>query len=878
MKSRDWQPDRPPRLAEWLLEHCLPQDGKGASMRGDLHEEFNQRQDFRRLRFWAATLELCAFSWTIRRGARKTSHRSAKEFHTVTQDFGYSLRTLFKNPGFTAVAVLTLGLGIGANAMIFSVVNAVILRALPYPDPARLVRIWPEDALSMQVVAALNEQVESFQACAGSTGIRVALTGTDVPEELFGAAVTSSHFPVIGAKPLQGRLFSEQDSKPGAAPVVILSHGLWQRRFGGDAGIVGRTIQLGSRQPTVIAVMGPDYRPLDPGWEFWTPLIADPASPVYAGRTWLNTIGRLAGDAELRQAAAEVRLVADGVVRSDPTTYSPQWAERAQVVPLQISLVGQVEDILWILQAAVGFVFLIACSNLANLLLARGASRRREMAVRSALGANRWQVVRLLLAESLLLGVLGGLTGLLLAAWSVSAFAGSYPSSFPLAERIAIDWRVTAFTLAFSVLAAALFGLGPALRASWAALRTPLTEGRDAAGGSLGQRRWSGALVTAQVAFSLVLLTGAGLMLKSLAKLQSVDPGFEAERVLSMRLNPRYERYSGGDRISAFYRSIIERVEGLAGVSSAGAIHLLPMNSDAFNFTYVAQGNPIAPGSPKPTASVRLIMPGYFRSMGIPLLQGRSIEHSDGAEGPEVGVINRALAQKLWPDEDPLGKEIRFFGPQEPPFIVVGVVGDVRQFGLETASVPEIYRPLSQYPWNILYLTLRTVDDPVQLIPQVRQAVWSIDKDVAISQAQPMAQVVKGSISDSRFYTLLITFFAALALSLGSLGVYGVMAYAVNRRRQEIGIRMALGAASRQLLRSTLLAGLRPVVLGLLIGIPAAGTATRVLSASLYQVTPLDPAVFLVVALLLLAVASAAIYLPARKASQVDPMAVLRNP
>ena len=873
---------KPPQLGQWLMRHCLPRGPKGASIAGDLHEDFALRAGA--TRFWylkeAARLSLqylASRCWERLQGSddrRKSRKGNSK---TMLKDIGLSLRSLAGNPGYTAICVATVALGIGANALMFSVVNGVLLKPLPYARPLELVRAWPNDQLSQEVVSALDEKASSFQAVSGRTPMRLALTGHGDPEEIQGGAVSTAHFSLLGAQPAVGRLFNSQDAEPGAEPAVILAFGFWQRRFGADPGIVGSRITLGDRPVTVVGVMPAEFRPLNPDWEFWAPLVIDPASPVYVGRTWLRVIGRLKPGVSTEEATAELQHVAAGIVRARPEIYSDNWVRRATAIPLHKSIVGNIEAILWSLLGAVGFVFLIACVNLSSLLLARGESRRKEVAIRMALGARRAQVARRFLIESGLLGLLGGAVGLGAAAWALLAIAGHYPSQFPLAERIGIDLRVCAYALAFSLLAGLAFGAWPAWRSTGSYARGVLGAGRGDAQGGIANRRWTATLVTCEVALAVVLVIGAGLMAKSFWNLSRVDPGLEVSQTVAMRLNPPWQRYSDAQRISDFYNRVVESVEALPGVARAGAIHNLPLKGGRFNFTYFAQDQAIPEGGLKPSASVRLVVPGYFRSLGIALLEGRTLARSDGSQSPAVGMINESMAQHLWPSESALGKEIRFFGPQEPPFTIVGVVADVRQYGLRLGPVPEIYRPLSQYPWDSLYLTASVEGDPLQAASAIRSAVWSVDKDVAVSQISSMAQAAESSISDSRFFMLLLSAAGMLAICLGSLGVYGVSSFAVNRRLHEIGVRMALGAAKGRVLQTVLASGMKPVAVGIAIGAAAALALTRVLTESLFEVSPLDPWVFCAVSLLLILIAALSNFIPARRATRVEPVAVLRN-
>lgn len=872
---------KPPRLADWLLARSLPAGGKGESIRGDLIEEYQDRLVFPRLWFWAVALQLSGgyFFLRVRKLMRKfplSGFLALLEGSLPgANDLRQTLRSLAGTPGFLVVSVLTLGLGIGANATIFSVVHGVLLEPLPYPHPQRLVVLWPERTLSHQVLEIVRDRSSSFQAVAGianSTSSLIPSQGD--PVELSGGGVTEGYFSLLGQHPFLGRDFLPRDHLPGAEPVVILDYFTWRDYFDENASIIGHRIRLGAGTRIVVGVLPAGYHPLSRDTSYWVPLLADPNSPVFTGRTWLRTLARLAPDATFVQAQAELTHLARLVARQYPSIYGEAWIRAARVASLHQTAVAGLSTRLWVLQGAVLFIFLIACSNMANLLLARGVARRPETAIRQAFGASRWRIVQQLMIESLILGLLGGLAGLLLASWLSGFLSNLSRIGVPFAERIGVNWMVAAFTLIFSLIAGILFGLAPAWMNSRADIRSCLGHSRQPVGSS-GHRNWRSMLVAAEVALAVVLVCGAGLLLTSLHRLSRIDPGFQPDQVITARLSPSRSRYPDGKALVQFFDIVLRRVRGLPWVREAGGIHMLPLASRGFSFSYVTPEHPVPPDQPRPTASVRLVMPGYFKAMGIPLLRGRSFESEDQAESPAVGLVNAALAHQLWPSQDPVGKKIHFFSLEEPPFEVVGVVGDVHQNQLDAPPLPEIYRPLAQYPWGSLSLTIRVSGNVQNRLEEIRSLIRSVDKETTISEIETLCGVIYDSISDSRFYTLLISLFGFLALSLGLIGVYGVMAYSVRQRRHEIGVRMALGARRASVTRTLLSWGLRRVLLGMALGLPLAAVTNHLLRGVLYGVEPLDPAIMAGVVLFVGATATLAILLPTRRAVRIDPVRVL---
>ncbi len=806
------------------------------------------------------------------------------------QDLKYGFRSLRKSPGFTVAAVLTLALGIGANTAIFSVVNGIVLRPLPYAEPDRLVNVWPGHPFSKDLFEDFRDQTASFEGLSAWSMYDLPLTGEGAPEEISGAEVATNHFALLGIQPVLGRSFQDHEEIPGQGNVVILSHSLWQRRFGGDPEVIGTTVNLGVSSDsarTVVGVMPRGYRPIVGDVELWAPLTIDRDNFAdYSGTARYMVGARLAPGVSLDAARAEVRALAERLVSEH------KWIEdevqTADVALAREAIVGDIAPTLWILLASVGCVLLIACTNVANLSLARGSARRRELGIRAALGAGRARLLRQLLTESLSLGALGGAVGLLVAAWTVSVLVGLLPSGVPRVEEISIDTRVLGFTLGISLLASLIFGLLPALRSTRTDLRRTFNEGgrRPSSGGS--RHRLNKALVAAEITLSVVLVVGAGLMLRSIWNLRGVSPGFEPEGVVSIALNPPDTRYPDEAAVREYYREVTERVSAVPGVTSLGAIHLLPMTFQNWGLLYEAEDNIVAEDIQLPRANFRIVTPGYFQTMGIPIVRGRDFTDDDvllnpdvyGAnEAAEAIIVNQAMARLLWPDQDPIGEELCIGCRlnEHPGTPIVGVVQDFRQHRLNMEPRPEMYVPYAQVTVSRMYLMVRVEDGPaVARLALLKDAIWSVDADVPIPSARPMSEVIRRSYADPRFYTSLISAFALIALALGIIGVYGVISYTVSQRTQEIGVRMALGADPGAVRRAVMLSGLRPVLLGLTLGLLGAFAATRVLSSLLFEVTATDPMTFAGVSGFLLAVAVAACYLPARRASRVDPMTALR--
>ncbi len=808
---------------------------------------------------------------------------------TLWQDLRFAVRMLLRKPGFTFVLVLALALGIGANTAIFSVVNTVLLRPLPYKNAERLVWIWgtnPLNDIDHEVASAPDyndwkTQSQSFEEMGGFVNTRLTLTSNGEPERYDGAYVTDGFFEVLGIPVLRGRTFTPDEDKPNSSRVVVLAYGLWQRRFGGDPNIIGSAITLNGNPYTVIGIMPPDFKHPRPETnrqaEMWLPLQEDYAS---AGRRgdYLGVIARLKPNVPIEQARAEMVTIAAQLEKQYPAS-NTGWS--TLTVPLHERFVGDVRPVLIILLGAVCFLLLIACANVANLLLARAAARQKEMAIRTALGARRWRIVRQLLTESVLLAVLGGALGLLLAVWGIEALVSLSPGNIPRLSEISLDARVLAFTFGVSLVTGVLFGLFPALQAANPNLNETLKEGgRGTTAGSRGGRARR-ALVIAEVALALVPLVGAGLMVKSFMRLQSVNPGFNPERVLAVEVYLPGTTYKEGAQATTFYREMLTRVQNLPGVEAAGAIDTLPLSGGGNMFAFFVEGQTYQPTDKTPDAEFRVVTPEYFQTMNIPLLRGRYLSEQDGPNTPKSFVINDTLARRYFAGVDPIGRRMNLGDDKDPNwFTVVGIVQDTRQEAVGTEPYPQMYTINTQVARRSMVLVARTAGDPAAMIPTIRSTVMAMDPALALNNARPMAQVMAQSLARPRFNMLLMSLFAAVALVLAAVGIYGVMSYAVTQRTHEIGVRMALGASSTDVLKMVVRQGLALTLIGVGIGLAGAFVLTQLiaslLSGLLFQVGTHDPLTFAGIALLLALVALLACLIPARRATRVDPMIALR--
>ncbi len=801
----------------------------------------------------------------------------------LRQDLLYALRRLIKAPGFTIVAVVTLALGIGANTAIFSVVNGVLLQPLPFPEPERLVSVYHTSEGQRAVMSGPNftdiaRTATSLEnAAAISTG-RVILTGEGEPVRLRVADVSASLFNVLRVRPLLGRTFNADENTPGKNHIVVLSYGLWQERFGSDPGVIGRRIQLDGAAKEIVGVMPQGFSyPEDR--QAWLPIDYDENFVSKQRGAWfLDVVARLKPGITTEQSAAEVETIGRNLAKQYPdanenvgmTTY-----------PLREAMVGDIRPAVLVLLGAVGFVLLIACANVANLLLARAAARESEMAVRTALGAGRGRLVRQLLTESVMLAVVGAGLGLLLAVWGVEFLTSLKPQGIPRLANVRIDGTVILFTMAIALVTGVLFGLAPAFTAT-RGLSTSLKEGGRGAVTSRGGARMRGALVIAELALAVMLLAGAGLLMRSFMKLQAVDPGFRPEQALTFELTLPDARYAKDGPRVAFFDQLLPRLRALPGVRAASAVMGLPLSGMQFIISFEVEGRPPVPPALRPAMQVRVAAADYFTTIGIPLKRGRSFTEDDRAGTMPVVLITESAAREFFPNEDPIGKKIKLGwgrGPGTPRAggEVVGIVGDVKEAGLDEPNPPQIYMPMRQWPVSAMSVVVKTATPPTSLGDAVRAEVYAVDPNLPLSNVRTLDEIVARSISQPRFYLLLLTIFAAVALVLAAIGIFGVLSYAVAQRTREIGIRMALGAQERTVIGLVVREAMTLVVLGVASGTLAALFLSQTMTRMLFSVTPTDPTTFTIVAAGLLAVALFASYLPARRATRVDPIIALRT-
>jgi predicted permease len=796
---------------------------------------------------------------------------------TLWQDARYGLRMLMKNPGFTLTAVITLALGIGATSVIFSFVNGILLRPLPYRDSDRLVLLdenAPKRGIASMGVSYPDfldwrEQNRVFTGVAAyDGGWDYTLTGIGEPEELLCAWASYNAFEILGVAPILGRTFTAEEEGWKNGLVGILSHDLWVRRFGAKPDVIGRTIALNTRSHTVIGVM-------PPGFKF--PKVADlwvPMPPVMGGRTdhgW-SAIARLKLGVTLEQARSDMTAVARHIEEQNPDTNE---GVGVKLIPLREGLAGDYRKALLILMGVVGLVLLIACVNVANLLLARASARTKEVAIRTALGAGRWRVFRQLLTESVVLGVMGGALGLMLAFWGLDLLLAAIPTDLPFWMRFDLDGRVLGFTAGVTLLTALIFGAAPALQASKVDLNEALKEGGRSSSGA-GRHRTLRTLVVAEVALSLVLLIGAGLMMRSFMRLQHTNSGFNPENLLTLRLNLPVAKYDFPQR-RAFFQQLLERTRATPGVEAAGAAFNLPLREAPSESSLTVEGYPALPPGQAPMVNTNVITPDYFRTMGIPLLIGRDFNDADTGDSMSVTIIDERLAREYWPNESPIGKRITLGPPEdkEPWYTIVGVVGAVKNESLNLTRRKTVYVPHAQYSTDDMSLAIRA-RNPENLAPAIQRQVKAMNPDLPIINMQTMTEVISDSIWQPRLYAILFGVFAAVALALASVGLYGVMAYSVSERSREIGIRIALGAQRRDVLKLVVAQGLTLTLIGIGIGLAAALALTRLMRSLLFEVSVTDPLTFAGLAALLSVVALLACYLPARRATKVDPMVSLK--
>ena len=806
----------------------------------------------------------------------------------LLQDVRYAMRTLVRTPGFAIVAVLALALGIGANTAIFTIVNAALIEPLPFKDPDRLVLVWetnPRRPGRSNTVGPANyirwrERATSFEDLSGFADQRAVLTGGGEPEEVTAQLVIGDMFQILGVPALLGRTFTDAERADAASNVTVLSHRLWQRRFGGDPGLVGRTIQLNGATTTVVGVMPPDVQLLTKNslvgrvTDLWMPFPLPPSARNPRGRS-ISVVGRLEPGASIQQAQAEMNTIAAGLAAELPD-FDTGWG--ARVVALRDELAGDIRPALLVLAGAVAFVLLIACANVANLLLARGAARHREMAIRSALGAAKFRVMRQLLTESLVLGLVGGIVGLLVAQWSLDLLLALSPVDLASLGHVRLSYPVLAFTAVVCLLTAVICGFAPAFEGARADVQESLKEGARSVAGGRRARRLRQAFVVSEVALAVVLLVGAGLMIRSFSSLQAVDTGMNTKNVLTVRVALPGRKYNEPAKTLRFFEEATRRSAALPGVQSAGIVSYLPFSSlgAGTRFTIVGEPPP-APGNDH-TTDVTVCDVGYLQTMQVPLVKGRLFSEREMREKSDVVVVNEALAQRYFPGQDPIGKQlvIEMTDPNVPTEII-GIVSNSKFTDLRTEARPTTLWPHPQLPYTAMTLTVRTGADPLSFASLIEREVHAIDKDQPVSDVRTMDQWVARTMAQARFSSVLLTVFALLALLLASIGIYGVMSYAVTQRTSEIGIRLALGAETRNILSLVVGNGLRLAGLGLAIGTVLALVLSRTLSSLLFNTAASDPLTFAGVVVVLGAVALLASYLPARRASHIAPVEALRH-
>jgi putative ABC transport system permease protein len=809
--------------------------------------------------------------------------RMGQFIETTWRDIRFGVRALVHSPIFTVVTVLSLALGIGANTAIFSVVNGLLLRPLPYPESEQIVDVWhtpPQqsfpglDRFSVSPANYLDWKAQSnaFEQMAIYTYTGLSLSTSNDPLPLIGAAVSSDFFSVLRTNAMQGRTFTPDEEQPGRDQVVVISHGLWQRAFGANPNIVGQTLTLNSRSFTVVGIMPAGFQ-LPREADLWVPLAWDDKERQTRSIHDYIVIARLKQSVSLPQAQAEMSTISTRLEQQYPEENSG-WG--AVVIPLREDLVGDIRTALLVLFSAVGFVLLIACANVANLMLARGANRQKEIAVRIALGAGRARLVRQLLTESVLLAVTGGVLGLLLAVWGSRMLVrlGSLPNS----GDIGIDTWALGFTLLVSFAAGIIIGIVPALQFTKSSLSETLKQGSGRTGGSPMKQHTRKALVVSEVALSLVLLIGAGLMIRSFWKLQNVDPGFDTSNALTMSVALTPIRYSEPHQQLAFLDRAMEQIRAVPGVVSVGTTTTIPLAGGGSTQPFSIEGRPTGTIAEQPMAQTRYISPDYFKAIGIPLRQGRFFSDQDRDNSVPVIIISEAMARRFWPGENPIGKRLTpSFHSKEGAREIVGVVGDVKARGLDSDASTMMYLPYKQAPRPFMSFVVRTSSNPESLVQPVSRAIYSIDKEQALTDVQTMDQVLMQSLSDRRFNMTLLLTFAGVALVLAAVGVYGVMNYTVTLRRRELGIRMALGAKASDVLRLVLRQGLTLTLIGVGAGLISAYALTRLMASLLYGVTATDYLTFASVSAVLIVVGLVASFVPARRATKVDPTIALRT-
>jgi putative ABC transport system permease protein len=806
----------------------------------------------------------------------------------ILTDIRYGLRILTRSPVFTIISLVTLALGIGANTAMFSLVDAILLKPLPYKDPDRLTMLWEKppgserNSVSIANYLDWRDQNQVFEQMCAVTGGSVNLSGADEPEELPGRRVSANYFGLLGIKAFIGRTFLPDEDQPGNDKVAVISHRLWQRRFGADRNLVGNNVTLDGEKYTIIGVLAPDSSFDRTFAEIWIPFAIDPTR-ITREVHFLNVMARLKPGVSMAQARANMDSIARSIAEQFPKT-NAGWG--VTIDPLRDRLLGsQTRRTALIFFGAVGFVLLIACANVANLTLARGLSRQKEVAVRAALGASSSRLVRQFLTENIFTALIGGGFGVLLSIWFEKLLIAALPPfTLPDEANVAIDSRALMFALGVSVLTGFIFGLAPALQAARPNLNETLKEGGRGGTASRARHRLRGLLVVCEVALALVLLVGAGLLVRSFWRVLNVDPGFEPSNVLSMRVSLPRKRYPKAGSVAAFYLDAVRRIETLPGVEGAALAQSLPLLGWNFGMPFNIEGRPAVADSERPSAHYQMVSPDYFSTMGITVARGRAFAESDTSMSTRVAIINQVMAQRYFPDEDPLGNHLIIDGlvpgvPGLAPAVsweIVGVISNVRESGLDEEQSPEVYVPFAQSPWGSTYLVVKTSGDPLFMAAGVQNEIRTIDKDQPVTELKSMDQIVAESVAGRRFGTSLLGIFAAVALLLSAIGIYGVISYSVTQRTHEIGIRMALGAQRRHVVRLIVGHGMFLSAIGVGAGLVGAFALTRLMSTLLFEVSATDPITFALIALLLAGVAFFASYLPARRATRIDPVIALR--
>lgn len=804
--------------------------------------------------------------------------------HKLLQDVRYAVRTLLKKPGFTVIAVLTLAIGIGASTAIFTVVDAALLRGLPYKSPERLYHLWestPQKEFAQREFSypdyqdyQQNQVLEGIAAYTGGGGI---MTGRGEPEPVQAPAASANFFSTLGVEPLIGRTFQPGEDKAGAPRVVVLTYAMWQRRFGGDPGVLNQSVTINGDPYTVVGVLPASFQFAMRAADLWRPYQPTEAQLTRRFTHGTNLIGRLKQGVTAEQAQTELSVIASRIEQENKQSHA---GTGFKLIPLQEQVVGQVRPILLVLLAAVGFVLLIACANVASLLLTRSLARQKEVAIRTALGATRWRVIRQLLTESILLSLLGGVLGVLIAYWGVGGLVAALPegqlNALPFLKTLHLDSSILAFSFGLSLLTGMVFGLAPALQSSRPDLNEVLKEGGRNAGGGAGQRLRS-ALVVSEIALAVVLLVGAGLTMKSLLRLLQSNIGFNPENVLTMTVVVPPAKYDDANKQVNFFDQLKERVQSLPGVTGVGAIDNLPLQGG--NTTRVnVEGDPIPPPGQEIEANFRVVNESYFQTLGVPIVAGRMFDERDKADSPGVVIIGKSVADKVFAGRNPIGRRLSYISAQSTPDLIVGVVGDVNINGLDAAVKPVFYYPFRQSPAPGTSLVVRTSGDPTALAAAIRNETHTLEPEVAIFNVRAMEDLISTSPAAfmRRFPALLISIFAGVALLLASIGIYGVVSYSVSQQTHHIGVRMALGAQASDILKMVLKQGLTLTLAGIAVGVVAALGLMRLLRSLLFEVQTTDTATFAFVVSVLFLVALFACYLPARRATKVDPLIALR--